>query len=237
MERSIEEKQRRRDYRERLRQSTPRPKLFPFSRLVVSAALSGTQSGISTLRHRLNPSLPAVHMGTGMALFIMGGIVVYMIFYILEWSWNYVVVSPRMVHYEDQAKLKQQAHEIAALTEKLKTPDSVKKQKETSITFANLVKEGKDIEEQIITNQKPHELTAITQQLNDWIERTEAALIESNLHADASIFVRSGERPSTEQTRDAVPDYVRNQPWKHNALARLSLYLKKLQEIVERRNL
>ncbi len=110
------DKERRREYRERLWRSTPHPKLFPLSRLLVSITLSGSQSGFTVLRHRWNPNVLLPHVGVEMFWFIVVGIIVYMVIYALEWSWNYVALAPMIVDSDNQTKLKQSADEIATLT-------------------------------------------------------------------------------------------------------------------------
>jgi hypothetical protein len=131
----------------------------------------------------------------------------------------------------------ERADEIAKLNARLKIAEPLNTQKEISITFRKLMEEGRNIKERIITNQKAHELTAVTQQLNDWIKHTERAFIESDLHTDASAFVHSGERPSDEQMKASIPSYIQKQTWKHYDLARVSIYVEKLEEIVARRGL
>lgn len=110
------DKEGRREYRERLWRSTPHPKLFPLSRLLVSIVLSGSQSGFTVLRHRWNPNVPLPHVGVEMFWFIVVAIIVYMVIYALEWSWNYVALAPMIVDSDTQTKLKQRADEIATLT-------------------------------------------------------------------------------------------------------------------------
>ena len=98
------------------------------------------------------------------------------------------------------------------------------------------MEDGKNLETRIITAQSGAESTLLSQQLNDWIKRTEQAFVDSDLQIDASAFVHCGERPTLEQMK-AVPAYLQTQTWKHYDVVRLSIYLAKLQEIVERRNL
>jgi hypothetical protein len=134
----------------------------------------------------------------------------------------------------------ERAGEIRALAQRLKETEKetdVAQQKiQTAVGFATIFQDGKRIEEQIITNQNAHDFSAVSEQINPWAERGRQALIECGLPADASIFIHSGERPSDERMK-SLPFYLRNQTWKHYDLARLTIYLEKLQEIMERRNL
>src|ERR1700694_2516417 len=108
---SSAEKQKRRDYREKLWRSTPHPKLFPFPRLAVTIMLSGAQFAFSVLRHKWNPKSPTPQLGREMLIFSAIAIIFYMVIYALEWSWNHVVLSPMIMDSENQAKLKQQGDE------------------------------------------------------------------------------------------------------------------------------
>jgi hypothetical protein len=132
---------------------------------------------------------------------------------------------------------KERADEITALTAKLTTDQASHKQRETRITFSDLMEEGENIKQRIRTNQTAPELTAITQQLSDWIKRTHSAFIESDMQTDASTFVHSGEILSAEKIKTYIPSYIQTQTWKHYDLARIEVYLAKLQDIVERRGL
>jgi len=162
--------------------------------------------------------------------FIVIGIAVYMIIYALEWSWNYVEVSPMVLD-------EQKRTEIAGLTEKLKAIEpSSDRQRQTRIAFAALMEEGKELEVRMLTAQSGAEFSPMGLQVNDWVERTKCAFIEAGLHTDASAFAHSGERPSDEQMK-AIPFYLKKQVWKHYDIARITAYLAKLQEIIERRNL
>ena len=123
------DKSERREYRKRRWRGTPIPKLFPFSRLVISIVLSGANSGVSILRHKWNPTLPEPHVGAEMLWFIAVGIIVYMVFYAMEWSWNYVEVSPAVLD-------KQKRSEITELTDRLRAVEpSLDRQRKTRITF------------------------------------------------------------------------------------------------------
>jgi hypothetical protein len=62
-------------------------------------------------------------------------------------------------------------------------------------------------------------------------------LIECGLHTDAAIFLYSGDRPSAEQMKAAVPAHLQRYEWTHQNLARMSLYLAELQEIIKRKGL
>lgn len=163
--------------------------------------------------------------------FIVIGIAVYMVIYALEWSWNYVEVSPMIVDHDNQVKLKEQTDQIAALTGQLETSSAIKQVK---VALAALMKEGKHIEERMVTNQNSHEFSTLSQQLTDWVSRTADALIEFDLHTDAEVFRHSGERPSDQQTR-AIPAYI--QSWKRHDMSRFSVYWQTLVEIKNRNNL
>jgi hypothetical protein len=130
-------------------------------------------------------------------------------------------------------KLEQRTGELASLTEKLEASN---RQSQTGTTFANLIEDGKALELRMFTSQTGADFSPLGLQLNDWIKRVEHALIECGLLADASIFVHSGERPSDEQMK-AIPFHLTKQVWKHYDIARITAYLAKFQEIVERRNL
>jgi hypothetical protein len=127
--------------------------------------------------------------------------------------------------------------EITAVTAKLKIAEAAQLQKQTTVRFAALFEDGKATEEKMIVNQSAHEFNPLTEQITEWIERVEHSLIEAGLPTDASIFVHSGERISQEQTKALVPSYLSPQTWKHYDIARISIYLSKLQEIMERRGL
>jgi hypothetical protein len=130
-------------------------------------------------------------------------------------------------------KLRQQTGQLAALTEKLEASNS---QSQTGTTFANLIEDGKALELKMFTSQTGADFSPLGSQLNDWIKCAECALIGCDLRADASIFTHSGERPSFEQMK-SIPPYLQTQTWKHYEIVRISIYLAKLQEIIERRNL
>jgi hypothetical protein len=85
------------------------------------------------------------------------------------------------------------------------------------------------------TTQDNGEFNAIGSQMTDWVNRTARALVESNLDTDARAFQYSGERPSPDQITAVARDYL--QQWKSYPMAQVAIYLAKLQEIVERRNL
>ena len=128
----------------------------------------------------------------------------------------------------------QKTEETALLTEKLKTPDPLNRQKAIRITFAKLMEEGRALEDRMRMSQSSVELNDVGSQFTDWVTRTACAFNEADLHTDASAFVHSGERPSQEQIK-AAPTHL--QPWKQYPMAQLTIYIAKLQEIVERRNL
>jgi hypothetical protein len=135
-------------------------------------------------------------------------------------------------------KLQQQADDVAALTEKLEASrEETQGRVETRITFASLMKEGKAIEEKMLINQNPHEHNAISESFSGWTNRTADALAESGYQTDATIFRHSGERPTDKQQGEVVSFYLREQRWKHYDVTRASIYLAKLQEIIERKNL
>lgn len=115
MRATTEEKQARRDYRDRRWESTPRPKLFPFPRLAVTLILSVGQFGFAVLRHRWSPKSPTPQVGKDMLIFAVVTIIIYMVIYALEWSWNYVVLAPMIQDQKSQKQLKQQAEEISSL--------------------------------------------------------------------------------------------------------------------------
>jgi hypothetical protein len=130
--------------------------------------------------------------------------------------------------------VKQRTDENAVLAEKLKTPDLLNKQKALRITFAKLMEEGRALEDRMRMSQSSVELNAVGSQFTDWVTRTAGAFNEADMHTDASAFVHSGERPSPEQV-NAAPTHL--QPWKQYPMAQLTIYVAKLQEIVERKNL
>jgi hypothetical protein len=170
--------------------------------------------------------------------FIVVGIIVYMVTYALEWSWNYVVLAPMIVENTNQAKLRQQSEDISALTEKLEASSGEAQRKiETRIAFASLMEEGKSIEEKLLINPNPHEHNAISESFNGWINRAAEALAESGFQTDATLFRHSGERPTDVQQNAIVPFYLKMIVWKHYDITRASIYLAKLQEIIERKNL
>jgi hypothetical protein len=130
----------------------------------------------------------------------------------------------------------ERADEIAALTARLKIAEPLNKQKEIRITFANLIREGHALKGQMLVPQTGAESSRSGRQLNDWVKRTEGALIESDLHTDATIFVHSGERPSDEQMKAAAA-YLGKQTWRRDDVARIATYLAELQEIIKRKGL
>jgi hypothetical protein len=182
---------------------------------------------VAKYRHEQHPqSLPSP-VGREVLIFAAVTIIVYMILYACEWSWNYVVISPAILD-------KQRTDEISALSEKLKLREE---KSGASLTFATLVGEGNDLLTRMITSQGGAAAHPLSQQLNDWIKTAESALKQSGLLADASIFVHCGEKLSPEQTKALIPNYIQRETWKHYDVARLSVYLAKFQEIVERKNL
>jgi len=156
--------------------------------------------------------------------------------FLLTFLWHLIATPPKLAS-EQTETIKQNRTEITGLNDKLKAFEpSLDRQRQTRITFAGLMEDGKNLETRLITAQSGAESSLLTQQLNDWIKRTECAFIESDLQTDASAFVHSGERPSPEQMK-AIPPYLQTQGWKHYDVARIMIYLAKLQEIVERRGL
>jgi len=170
--------------------------------------------------------------------FIVVGIIVYMVIYALEWSWNYVVLAPIIVDSANQAKLQQQSRDISALIEKLQGSNSeTLRRSSIQCLFANLMETGKDIEEKMLINMNPHEHNTISQSFDDWVDSIVGALTEFVSATDASFFRHSGERPTDKQQSEIVPFYLKTNTWKHYDVTRASIYLAKLQEIIERKNL
>jgi hypothetical protein len=133
-------------------------------------------------------------------------------------------------------KLKQKTEEYAVLTEKLKTLDALNKQKEIRIAFAKLMNDGKIVELNMSTSQDNGEFNnVLVPQMVEWVNRAARIFVEFDMDTDARAFQYSGEKPSPEQVKAVTRDYF--QQWKQYPMAQLAVYMAKLQEIVERRNL
>ncbi len=168
-----------------------------------------------------------------MLAFLAVGILVYMVIYALEWSWNYVVLAPMILDTENQSKLQQQTGHIAALTEKL---EMLNKQKEVRLSFAKLMDDGKGLQIRMITCQDNSEFNSVLcPKMLEWITSTFNAFVEAGLDTDAIAFRDSGDAPSPTRVQAEARHYL--QQWKHYPMAQLAIYMAKLQEIVERRNL
>ncbi len=164
----------------------------------------------------------------GTLWFIVIGIAVYMVIYALEWSWNYVEVSPLSLDKKNRT-------EIAGLTKKLEAIEpSLELQRKTRIRFAKLMEAGATLELSMRITQSNAEFSAMIPTLSDWIKQTVTALTDAGMETDASTFLRAGEG-----ARSAVQlakfDHVL--AWKRTQMAQLESYRDKLQEIVHRNNL
>lgn len=226
------EKQARSDYRDRLWQSTPHPKLFPLPRLAVTLLLSGGQFCFGVLRHRWNPRSP-IQVGREVIIFSAVTIIIYMVIYALEWSWNYVVLSPMIIDNLNQTKLKQNADEIASLNEKLAS--SSQGQKEIKRRLAALMEREVEIRERLERVNNDPELAELVAESEDWVRQTILALKDSGELTDAVAFSQVGKLPqSAEQAQEwrHIPDEPRRRQ-----LIRLAMYCKKLNQIMDNRRL
>jgi signal transduction histidine kinase len=161
-----------------------------------------------------------------MLIFTAVTIVIYMVIYALEWSWNYVELAPMIVDSENQAKLKQQAVEIAALSERL---NEASRQKEIRIQIAARMRRGRDLHEQLAGALARTELHKYTTEIDEWKNQTIASLNEANLQIDGELFSQAASQPPTPEQQAVFGAYT---DWKRYELARLDLYRKKLEEIV-----
>jgi hypothetical protein len=231
MQTSDAEKQRRRDYRDRLWRNTPNPKLFPFPRLAVTLIISGAQFGSSMLRYKWNHDSPKPQVGKDVVIFAAVTIGIYMATYILEWSWNCVVLSPMILDGKNQAKLKQQAEDIASLNEKLVA--SSQRQSEIKLRLATFMEREVEIRERL--EQSDAELARLVAESDDWVRETIAVLKDSGEFTDAVEFSQVGKLPqSNEQAQQwrHIPDEPRRRQ-----LIRLAMYRKKLDQIRDNRRL
>jgi hypothetical protein len=215
------------DYWKAVRRLAPHTKLFPLPRVIAPLVVALANFIVARYRHEQHPkSLPSP-VGKEVLIFAAVTIVVYMILYVCEWSWNSVVMSPPILD-------KQRTDKITDLTKKL---EESSRQSQTGNTFASLIETGRAIELRMFTSRTGAEFSPLSLQFNDWCKCVEGALIESGLQTDASIFAHSGERLSQEQIKTFIPSYIQKETWKHYDIARITVCLAKLQEIIERRNL
>jgi hypothetical protein len=141
----------------------------------------------------------------------------------------------------------ERAYEIAALSNNLrrKTEDNsvlaeklqtINRQKEIRVTFAKLMEEGKDLEDQMRVIQDNAEFNnSMVLRVTDWVKRTTLAFRNFDMQTHATAFIQSGERLSDQQVSAVAVNFAH--AWKTYPMAQLAVYRAKLQEIVERNNL
>ena len=156
-------------------------------------------------------------------LVIVVGIAVYMAIYILEWSWNYIEISPAIL--DKQRK------------EQIDTLEALARKRQNGIRIARLMEDASKLDTTIRMVQNNQELNStVAPQLSAWIANVVTALTESGIPTDAAAFLHSGERPTAEQTKAvAMANFAPE--WKQYYMTQLALYRAKLQEIVERRGI
>jgi chromosome segregation ATPase len=170
-------------------------------------------------------------VGKEVLIFAAITIGVYIVIYVFEWSWNYVVLSPMILDGKNQAQLKQQAEDIASLNEKLVA--SSQRQNEIKLRLATLMEREVEIRERL--EQKDAELAELVAESDDWVRETIAVLNDSGEFTDAVDFSQVGKLPqSAEQVQkwQHIPDEPRRRQ-----LIRLAMYRKKLDHIRDNRRL
>jgi hypothetical protein len=94
---------------------TPRPRLFPLPRVIAPLVVSLANFVVARYRHEhFSRSLPSP-VGKELLIFAGVTIVVYMILYACEWSWNFAVVTPSVLDQEARRKFQEKSEELDKL--------------------------------------------------------------------------------------------------------------------------
>jgi hypothetical protein len=183
------------------------------------------------LRHRWNPKSPPPQVGNEVLIFALVTIVIFMVMYALEWSWNYVVLAPMIVDGKNQAKIDAQADEIASLKEQ---SELSKKRKEIGIEFAALMRQEVDLRQRLKSALDGDEFTKLIREADDWVNQTVGVLKEAGLPTDAEAFYQVG---PIELSSEQLERFAHVAEWKRDVIARLALYRQTLDQIKENRRL
>jgi hypothetical protein len=225
---SSEDKQVRRDYRRRLWESTPAPQLFPLGRVIVTLLLSASQFAFSILRHKWNPKAPPPQLAKEMWISFAIVIVLYMVIYGLEWSWNYVAVAPRIMDRNNQEQLTTQKNEISSLRQQVDSSEKVRKVKRE---LAPLLNQQAILQDRLLSAANGAELSSGANAVQEWRDQVVTLLREADEPTDAEVFSQAGRVVSALEIAKH-PDVWE---WKREEVARLDLYCKQLAQIREKR--
>src|SRR2546422_6019630 len=218
------EEKKRRDYWHRVRQHMPQLKFWPLDRLVAALALSGGQRGFAVLRHKWNPKSPPPELIKEVVIFTVATIIIYMVMYAFEWSWNYVVMAPMIMDGDNQEQLTKQKNEISSLKLEL---DSSEKVKNVKRKLAPLINQEISLHDRLLSAQDGAELTSGAAAVREWVSRVITLLKEADEPTDAEVFSQAGRVVSAQQLAEF--HYVRD--WKREEVARLTLYCRELAQI------
>ncbi len=218
------------DYWSRAFREAPDPRLFPIARVITPLVVSGANFFASYFRHRANPrsQLPVARE---VLIFAVITLVVYMVLYACEWSWNSLVISPATLDRQVRGQTAERDNQIAALKE---TISSARKERQQGEQFAELMGRGRILSEAFSCAPDNATFNARVPDLLRWVGDTVAALQESGFLTDAMAFSDSGTIPPSQAQ---VSAFNHLQDWKRYQVAQLSMYRQKLHEIVERRGL
>jgi hypothetical protein len=186
--------------------------------------VSGAQFGFTVLRHKWNPSAPEPQVGKDVLIFGVVTVIVYMVIYALEWSWNYVVLAPMIMDGENQKELKEQADVLASLSQG---------QNEIKVRVANLMERYEEIFERLERVQNDAEFAELVTESEKWIRDTIAALKDGGEPADAVAFSQVGKVPPSAADVHRFRHILDETRRAH--LIRLTMYRESLRQIMSNR--